>query len=141
MRLLPTSLSYSTNTGVDCQLMTSYAWIDPWHVSCTPGEQVSVFAQVGNQLSFDKFWKILADLEVLRGVVSEGDHLEFTVRNRSEKFRVERILLLPFLFLEVFLGEPGFKFDQVYIRDARSSFPLSSEDLLGWETELWDLFA
>jgi len=103
--------------------MRSDAWINPWHVSCTLGEQVSIFPQAGDQLSFDMFWKILVDFEVLRGVVSEGDQLEFTVRNRSEKFHVERILLLPFLFLEVFLGEPGVQFDQVCIQDARSSFP------------------
>jgi len=31
--------------------------------------------------------------------------------------------MLPILFLEVFLGEPGVKFDQVCIQDTRSSFP------------------
>jgi len=41
----------------------------------------------------------------------------------SEKFRVELILLLPFLFFEVFLGEPGVQFDQVCIRYARNNFP------------------
>jgi len=47
------------------------------------------------------------------GVVPERDQLEFTIRNRSEMFRVERILLLPLLFLEVFLDEPKVKFNQV----------------------------
>jgi len=50
-------------------------------------------------MCFEKLWKILADLEVLRGVVSEGDQLELIVRNGSKKFRAEWILLLPLLFL------------------------------------------
>jgi hypothetical protein len=46
-------------------------------------------------------------------------------------FRVEQILLFPFLFLEVFLGEPGIKFDQVGVQSARSSFPLVLSRLAG----------
>ena len=82
---------------------------------------------LGIQINQFKYWnmdrKILVDLEVFRGVVPERDQLEFTVRNRCKKFRVERILLLPFLFLKAFLGEPRVKFDQVCIQSARSSFP------------------
>ena len=51
------------------------------------------------------------------------NQLEFSIRNRSKKFRVERILLFPLLFLEDFLGEPGVEFDQVCIQSTRSSFP------------------
>jgi len=43
-RLLPTSLSYNANTRFDYQLVTSDPWVDSWHVSCTPGKQVSVLA-------------------------------------------------------------------------------------------------
>jgi len=92
-------------------------------------------------MSFDKFWKILADLEVLRGVVSERDQLEFTIRNMSEKFCVERILLLSFFSLRSSLVNLGSSSTKFASRMLATAFPLSSAGLLGWETELWALFA
>ena len=87
-------------------------------------------------MCFDKFRKILVDLEVLQGVVFERNQLEFSIRNRSKKFYVEQILLLPLLFLEVLLGEPGFMFDQVRIQSARSSFPFVINRFAGLENRV-----
>jgi len=116
--------------------VTGDARVDFGHVSCSSGEQINILPQEGDQLCSDQFRKILSDLEVLRGVVSRGDQLEFSIGNRPKKFRVERILLFLLMFLKVFLGESRVKFAS---RELAVAFPLSSADLLDWETEFWVL--